>query len=86
MAFASKKKYPEIHITSGLSNISFGMPYQQFLTLAMNAGMDSALSARDLSVPKNDNQWVGADAWNKNAVEAVKIYRIWSDSASSFSA
>jgi 5-methyltetrahydrofolate--homocysteine methyltransferase len=43
-----KKKYPEIHITSGLSNISFGMPYrkainQQFLTLAMSAGMDSAI-------------------------------------------
>jgi len=43
-----KKKYPAIHITSGLSNISFGMPYrkainQQFLTLAMNAGMDSAI-------------------------------------------
>ena len=43
-----KKKYPEIHITSGLSNISFGMPYrkiinQQFLALAMNAGMDSAI-------------------------------------------
>jgi 5-methyltetrahydrofolate--homocysteine methyltransferase len=43
-----KNQYPEIHITSGLSNISFGMPYrkainQQFLTLAMNAGMDSAI-------------------------------------------
>ncbi|MDR1091900.1 MAG: methyltetrahydrofolate cobalamin methyltransferase [Prevotella sp.] len=43
-----KKKYPEIHITSGLSNISFGMPFrkainQQFLTLAMAAGMDSAI-------------------------------------------
>ncbi|MDR2079329.1 MAG: methyltetrahydrofolate cobalamin methyltransferase [Treponema sp.] len=43
-----KNKYPEIHITSGLSNISFGMPYrkainQQFLTLAMAAGMDSAI-------------------------------------------
>jgi 5-methyltetrahydrofolate--homocysteine methyltransferase len=43
-----KKRYPEIHITSGLSNISFGMPFrkiinQQFLTLAMNAGMDSAI-------------------------------------------
>ena len=43
-----KGKYPEIHITSGLSNISFGMPFrkainQQFLTLAMNAGMDSAI-------------------------------------------
>ncbi|MDR0562871.1 MAG: methyltetrahydrofolate cobalamin methyltransferase [Spirochaetaceae bacterium] len=43
-----KNRYPEIHITSGLSNISFGMPYRkainrQFLTLAMNAGMDSAI-------------------------------------------
>jgi 5-methyltetrahydrofolate--homocysteine methyltransferase len=43
-----RNKYPEIHITSGLSNISFGMPYrkvinQQFLTLAMAAGMDSAI-------------------------------------------
>jgi 5-methyltetrahydrofolate--homocysteine methyltransferase len=43
-----RKKYPEIHITSGLSNISFGMPYrkiinQQFLALAMNAGMYSAI-------------------------------------------
>ncbi|MDR1179788.1 MAG: methyltetrahydrofolate cobalamin methyltransferase [Spirochaetales bacterium] len=43
-----KNKYPEVHITSGLSNISFGMPYrkainQQFLTLAMAAGMDSAI-------------------------------------------
>lgn len=43
-----KDKYPECHITSGLSNISYGMPYrkainQQFLTLAMSAGMDSAI-------------------------------------------
>ncbi|MDR1571485.1 MAG: methyltetrahydrofolate cobalamin methyltransferase [Clostridiales Family XIII bacterium] len=43
-----KGRYPEIHITSGLSNISFGMPFrkainQQFLTLAMSAGMDSAI-------------------------------------------
>jgi 5-methyltetrahydrofolate--homocysteine methyltransferase len=45
---AIKDKYPDVHITSGLSNISFGMPYrkainQQFLALAMNAGMDSAI-------------------------------------------
>ena len=43
-----KAKYPTIHITSGLSNISFGMPFrkavnQQFLALAMNIGMDSAI-------------------------------------------
>ena len=43
-----KSKYPEVHITSGLSNISFGMPFRkaintQFLALAMSAGMDSAI-------------------------------------------
>ncbi len=42
------EKHPSVHITSGLSNISYGMPFrkainQQFLTLAMQAGMDSAI-------------------------------------------
>lgn len=45
---AVKKLYPTIKITSGLSNISFGMPLrkivnQHFLTLAIFAGMDSAI-------------------------------------------
>lgn len=43
-----KKQYPTIHITSGLSNISFGLPArklinQAFMILARNAGMDSAI-------------------------------------------
>jgi 5-methyltetrahydrofolate corrinoid/iron sulfur protein methyltransferase len=43
-----KAQYPTIHITSGLSNISFGLPArklinQAFMVLAMNAGMDSAI-------------------------------------------
>ena len=43
-----KYEYTEIHITSGLSNISFGLPVrkninQAFMVLAMNAGMDSAI-------------------------------------------
>lgn len=43
-----KEMYPDIHITSGLSNISYGMPLrkvinQNFLALAMGAGMDSAI-------------------------------------------
>ena len=43
-----KAEYPEIHITSGLSNISFGLPArkninQAFMVLAMNAGKDSAI-------------------------------------------
>ena len=43
-----KELYPTIKTTSGLSNISFGMPYrkivnQNFLTLALSAGMDSGI-------------------------------------------
>jgi 5-methyltetrahydrofolate--homocysteine methyltransferase len=43
-----KSRYPTVKITSGLSNISYGMPYrkvvnQLFLALAMSVGMDSAI-------------------------------------------
>ena len=43
-----KELYPTIKITSGLSNISFSMPLRKtinatFLTLAIYAGMDSAI-------------------------------------------
>ncbi|WP_303870298.1 dihydropteroate synthase [Acetobacterium wieringae] len=43
-----RETYPEAHITGGLSNISFGMPNRAlvnrtFLTLAVAAGMDSAV-------------------------------------------
>lgn len=43
-----KERYPDVHITSGLSNISFGLPVRKminlsFMVLAMNAGMDSAI-------------------------------------------
>ncbi len=45
---ALRARWPGVHITSGLSNISFGLPMrkavnQAFLTLAMGAGMDSAI-------------------------------------------
>lgn len=41
-------KYPEVHFTMGLSNISFGLPARAqvnhgFLILAMQAGLDSAI-------------------------------------------
>jgi 5-methyltetrahydrofolate--homocysteine methyltransferase len=43
-----KQKYPDIIITGGLSNISYGMPCrtllnQQFLSMVMAAGLDSAI-------------------------------------------
>ena len=43
-----RKEFPEVHITCGLSNISFGMPARSyinriFLTLSMAAGLDCAI-------------------------------------------
>ena len=43
-----KERYPAIHVTGAVSNISFNLPVrkvlnQAFLVLAMNAGMDSAV-------------------------------------------
>ncbi len=40
--------YPEVHLTAGLSNISFGLPARSFinrafLTLALAAGLDAAI-------------------------------------------
>ncbi len=47
--WAMKSKYPEIHITGGLSNISYGLPQRKvinktFMALVMDAGMDSVIS------------------------------------------
>ena len=43
-----KAAFPEVHITGGLSNISYGLPQRKiinrtFVTLMMDAGMDSAI-------------------------------------------
>jgi 5-methyltetrahydrofolate--homocysteine methyltransferase len=43
-----KEEFPDVHITAGLSNISFGLPVrsvinQAFVALALAAGMDSAI-------------------------------------------
>lgn len=43
-----KTQYPDVKITSGLSNISYGMPCRKlinkaFLAMALQAGMDSAI-------------------------------------------
>lgn len=45
---AVRAEFPEMHIVSGLSNISFGLPArtlinQAFLTLALEAGLDTAI-------------------------------------------
>jgi cobalamin-dependent methionine synthase I len=45
---AVRAEFPDVHLTSGLSNISFGLPVRHlvnraYLTLAMSAGLDSAI-------------------------------------------
>lgn len=45
---AIRTEFPEVHISTGLSNISFGLPVRAlinrtFLVLAMEAGMDTAI-------------------------------------------
>lgn len=45
---AVKSEFPQAHLTAGLSNVSFGLPARlllnrAFLTLAMSAGLDSAI-------------------------------------------
>ena len=44
----TREKYPTIHITAAISNISFNLPVRKmvnlgFTVLAMNAGLDSAI-------------------------------------------
>ena len=45
---AVRAEYPGVHLTSGLSNVSFGLPVRSlvnrtYLTLAIDAGLDSAI-------------------------------------------
>lgn len=54
-----KEAYPQIHVTCGLSNISFGMPLRHlinhtFAPMAIKAGLDSAIA------DPNDRQLLGS--------------------------
>ena len=45
---AVRAEFPKVHIISGLSNVSFGLPVRSlinraFLTLALEAGLDTAI-------------------------------------------
>ena len=73
--------YPEAHITGGLSNISFGLPERAvvnrtFLTLAMNAGMDSAVcnpASRSLiEAIKATDMLLGRDRFCRNYTKAAR--------------
>lgn len=76
------ESYPQAHITGGLSNISFGLPERAvvnrtFLTLAMNAGMDSAVcnpANRSLiETIKATEMLLGRDRFCRKYTKAAKI-------------
>lgn len=74
--------YPQAHITGGLSNISFGLPNRAlvnrtFLTLAVQAGMDSAVVNPE-NVPlieslKATELLLGQDRFCRKYTTAAKI-------------
>lgn len=76
-----KADFPDVHFTSGLSNISFGMPYRkainmQFLALAMAAGMDSAImdpTSADMQATMHaTNALLGNDEYCMNYLQSFR--------------
>jgi 5-methyltetrahydrofolate--homocysteine methyltransferase len=82
-----KAKYPDVHITGGLSNISYGLPQRHiinrtFITLMMDAGMDSAiidpLDAKIMAGIKTADMLLGNDAYCGNFLKGVRAGTIMS--------
>lgn len=80
-----KSRWPGVYVTSGLSNISFGLPArkalnQGFLALAMNAGMDSVImdpTNRDmLGLAYAVNALLGKDEYCMEYIGAFRAGRI----------
>jgi len=78
---AIKAKYPEVHITGGLSNISYGLPQRKiinrtFVALMMDAGMDSAiidpLDVKIMATIKTADMLIGNDQFCGNYLKCVR--------------
>ncbi len=76
-----KAEYPQVHITGGLSNISYGLPERRiinrtFVTLMMDAGMDSAiidpLDARIMGAIRTADMLLGNDNYCMNFLKRVR--------------
>ncbi len=76
-----KEKFPEVHITGGLSNISYGLPQRKiinrtFVTLMMNFGMDSAiidpLDEKIMATIKTADMLLGKDKFCGNYLKNVR--------------
>lgn len=78
---AIKAEYPEVHITGGLSNISYGLPQRHiinrtFVTLMMDAGMDSAiidpLDQKIMATIRTADMLLGHDQFCMNYLKGVR--------------
>jgi 5-methyltetrahydrofolate--homocysteine methyltransferase len=82
---AIKAEFPEVHITGGLSNISYGLPQRHiinrtFVSLMMAAGMDSAiidpLDKRIMAAIKTGDMLLGHDSFCMNFLKGVRAEEI----------
>ncbi len=78
---AIKTAFPEVHITGGLSNISYGLPQRKiinrtFVSLMMDAGMDSAiidpLDQKIMATIKTADMLLGQDDYCMNYLKGVR--------------
>jgi 5-methyltetrahydrofolate--homocysteine methyltransferase len=76
-----KELFPEVHITGGLSNISYGLPQRKiinrtFITLMMHVGMDSAiidpLDPAIMATIKTADMLLGHDNFCGNYLKGVR--------------
>lgn len=78
-------EFPEVHITAGLSNISFGLPVRRllnrvFMTIGMTAGLDSAICDplnADLAAEITAAEaLLGRDEWCMNYIGASRAGKL----------
>lgn len=80
-----KRRHPQVHITGGLSNISYGLPQRKiinrtFITLMMEAGMDSAivdpLDDKIMAAINTADMLLGNDNFCMNFLKGVRAGKI----------
>lgn len=78
---AIKAEFPDVHITGGLSNISYGLPQRKiinrtFVSLMMAAGMDSAiidpLDKKIMASIRTADMLLGQDNYCMNYLKGVR--------------
>lgn len=78
---AIKAEFPDVHITGGLSNISYGLPQRKiinrtFVSLMMDAGMDSAiidpLDKKIMATIRTADMLLGGDDFCMNFLKGVR--------------